>query len=69
MKKRIVAVRGYLASACRKNVAHLYDLRIEDPAAVRARVKELVDEDRDCFAATKLDDVRLPIYSEKLDLC
>ena len=69
MKKRIVIVHSYLASAYQENVVHLYDLRIEDPAAVSARVKELVDEDDNCFSATKLDDVRLAIYSEKLDFC
>jgi hypothetical protein len=30
---------------------------MEDPTAVRERVKELVDQDDDRFAATELDDV------------
>jgi len=69
MKKGIIAVCGYLASACQKNIPHLYDLQMRFSAAVRACVKELVDEDNHCYAETKLNDVRLPIYSEKLDLC
>jgi len=53
----VIAARGYLVSACRKNIDHLYDLPMEDPTAVRERVQELVDRDNDRFAATELDDV------------
>ena len=53
----MIAARGYLVSACRKNIDHLYNLEMEDPTAVRERVHELVDQDNDRFAAKELDDV------------
>jgi len=48
MKKQILSVHVYLATACRKNVAYLYNLRIQDSAAVREGIKEIVDKDNDC---------------------
>ncbi|KAF8414460.1 hypothetical protein EV426DRAFT_579175 [Tirmania nivea] len=66
LKRRVIAARGYLVSACHKNIDHLYDLKMEDPTAVRERVQELVDQDNDRFAATELLDVRgkSPAYSQ-----
>lgn len=48
-----------------KNIHTLYDLEMEDPTVVRERVRELVDEDDDCFAARKLDDVNLTFWCGK----
>ena len=53
----MIAARGYLISACRKNIDHLYYMPIEDPTAGREHVQELVDRVNDRFAATELDDV------------
>ena len=53
----MIPARGYLVSACRKNIDHFHGLLMEDPTAVRERVQELVNFDKDRFAATELDDV------------
>ncbi|KAF8419158.1 hypothetical protein EV426DRAFT_577117 [Tirmania nivea] len=43
LKRRVIIAHGYLVSACRKNIDHLYDLKMKDPTVVRERVQELVD--------------------------